>query len=422
MNTLLFKRNYKFLLVFFLFLLVSVVFWSTRIISYNFWTYTTEQNIEIINIGNSIDIFDDTIVHNVQLDISSQDYKNLILYYQQNSEKEYLQTNITIDGVLVQDVWVKLKGNRVVIGDITDINVAEIDFSFLVKFDKYIPGQRYQNLSEIALISGNISELQWEYIAGEIYNKYGVIASDMSFTVVETQWEISGAYLIKEVVNEDFLSKYYENDNGLLYKAENSLSFSYWWEDPTRYTDLFTQETLINNYDLKKLIEVLEFVSKSWRATFLDEFTKYIDIENYTKFLAINDILYWENDTVGLLNSYYIYYDLKTGTIQFIPWDQEYILSFEETSIYSVLEKVFSKQELVDLSKRDVREILDNFRETDYELLKWKYVNHLENKFLDESWFLSLFESVKGELESSLEDEQFIENILSKSETLLINY
>jgi spore coat protein CotH len=60
--------------------------------------------VQVYNIENSIEIFDDSIMHDVQLDISLEDYENLILYYKQNSEKEYLQTNITIDGILIQDV------------------------------------------------------------------------------------------------------------------------------------------------------------------------------------------------------------------------------------------------------------------------------------------------------------------------------
>ncbi|MDF1682633.1 MAG: hypothetical protein P1U46_02660 [Patescibacteria group bacterium] len=49
------------------------------------------------------------------------------------------------------------------------------------------------------------------------------------------------------------------------------------------------------------------------------------------------------------MNSYYIYYDLPTETIKFIPWDSQYYDNIEDTSVYQVLEKIYSKQEIVEL-------------------------------------------------------------------------
>ncbi|MDA9129066.1 CotH kinase family protein [Candidatus Gracilibacteria bacterium] len=421
MNRLTFKRNYKYILILLIFVSTAVAFGNTRIISYNFGEYFTEIEIPENNIENSIDIFYDTLVHDIKLDLTTEDYENLILYYQQNNEKEYLQTDIIIDGVEIPNIGVRLKGNQVVLGDIKSINMQEINFSFMIRFDEYVEGQSYQKMNEIALISGSISELKGKYIAGEIYNLYDVVAPDISFAKLTTGGIVGGTYAIKEVVNEDFLEKYYSDVNGLLYKAENSLSFTYLGEDPTRYTDLFTQKTLVNNYDLKKLIEISEFVSESGNTKFRDEFTKYIDIENYTKYLAVNDILYGENDKISLLNSYYIYYNLETETVSFIPWDQEYIFNFETTSLYSVLEKVFSKQEMVDLSRRDIREILDNYTETDYTKLKTKYENDLEDTFLSEGGFGDFYETAQSELYNLLWKESFVAELEEKLNTLLLN-
>mgnify|MGYP004002221023 CR=1 FL=1 len=421
MNKLLLKRNYKYILFFIFLILVSIIFSETRIISYNFWKYTTEIKLSDNNIDNSIDIWNDEMIHNIKLNLTKEDYKNLVLYYKSNEEKQYIKTDIEIDWVIINDIWLKLKWSNIIIWDLEDVNTSEIDFSFTIKFDEYITDMTYLGRSEIALISWTIDELKWEYIAWEIYENFWIKSPDSSFVYLEWTDFINKYYLVKEIVDEAFLAEEFNDSNGLLYKWENSLSFTYLWEDPTAYTDLFTQKTLKNNYDLKKMISVLEFVSNSWNDNFKYQLSKYINIENYTKFLAINNFLYWEKSKLKLLNSYYIYYDLSTETIKFIPWDSQYPNNIEDTSVYQVLEKIYSKQEIAELWKKDIREILWNITGTIPDNLKSKYSNDLEDKFLKENNFEDLYNEVEEQIIDELESTNFIENVDSRIENLFYN-
>ena len=284
MSSLNFKRNYKYILVFLMFIVISVAFGATRIISYNFWEYSTELTLQKDNIENTQDIFDETVVHDVQLSLTSEEYAELLKYYKAYEDKLYIKTQVVIDGVTIPDVWVKLKWSEVLIWNIDEAEITQADFSLVLKFDEYNETQTYLWKSEIALISWTVEELKWEYIAGKIFEKYDVISPKMSFASVVSSDFINTTYLVKEVVDEEFIQENYADSNGLVYKAENSFSFTYLWEDPTAYTDLFTQKTLEYNYDLKKLIDILEFVSNSSEQNFVTNFQKYIDLENYTKY------------------------------------------------------------------------------------------------------------------------------------------
>lgn len=420
MNSLAFKRNYKFLLAFTLFLCVSLFFGSTRIISYNFWEYTTELVLQKDNIENTQDIFDEIILHNIELGLSQQDYIDMISHYQAFEDKQYIKTQVIIDWVTIPEVWVKLKGNEVLIWNIDERRASEIDFSFVLKFDEYIETQSYQWKTEIALIAWTIEELKWEYIAWKIFEKYEVATPKMSFTKL-TFANSYGTYGIKEVVDEEFITENYSDTNGLVYKAENSFTFTYLGEDPTAYTDLFTQKTLVNNYDLKKLIDVLEFVSRSSDEEFTLNFQKYIDVENYTKFLAINNILYKDNTNIALLNSYYIYYDISTDTVRFIPWDSQYGAEIEDTSSYKILEKIYSISEITELSKRDIRELLGKVTGTFPDDFKTKFTNDLEDTFLKEDTFLDLYNEVESQIQTELRELWFIGSLESSLDVLLTN-
>jgi spore coat protein CotH len=398
----------------------AIAFGNTRIISYNFWEYSTEITFPKDNIDNQQDIFDETIIHDIELDLSQQDYVDMISHYQAYEEKNYVKTQVIIDGVVISDVGVKLKGNEVLIWNIDQSIVAEIDFSFVIKFDEYLKTQSYDWKTEIALIAWGIDQLKGEYIAWKIFEKYEVAAPKMSFTKL-TFADSYGTYLIKEVVDEGFITENYSDSNGLVYKAENSFTFTYLGEDPTAYTDLFTQKTLVNNYDLKKLIDVLEFVSQSSDEEFTLDFQKYIDIENYIKFLAINNILYKENTNIALLNSYYIYYDISEDVVRFIPWDSQYGTDIEDTSTYKILEKIYSIAEIAELSKRDIRELLGKVTGTFPDDFKTKFTNDLEEMFLQEETFLDLYTEVELQIQADLNESGFINFLEVSLDTLLEN-
>ena len=419
MKKLTLKRNYKYVLFFIFLVILSWIFSDTRIISYNFWRYVTQLEIKKNNIENEIAIFDENILHDIELNISEEDYKNMILYYIKNDEKQYIKTNITIDGKFIENVWLKLKWSALLSYNLEEVDFNNIDFSFLVKFDKYNSEQTYLWFSEVAIISWTLEDIKWEYIASKLFNNFWILSSQSSFANVQIWNNSNQKYLLKEVINEEFLTDRYQDSKWLLYKSENSMSFTYLWEDPISYADLFTQKTLINNYDLKKLIEVLQFVSNADNDEIKLNLNKYIDIENYAKFLAINNYLYSDNKKIGLLNSYYMYFDLSTQTIKFIPWDAKYIYSLEETSMYNILRKLYSQQEITQLSKKDIRELFWTLTNTIPSDLKSKFKNDLEDNFLDKDTFKDFYEEIENEIIQQIESQNYIENLENNINQLL---
>ena len=60
---------------------------------------------------NEVALFDDTVVHTIQILISDADYEQMITTYQQTGVKDYFHADVIIDGVRVSDVGLRLKGN-----------------------------------------------------------------------------------------------------------------------------------------------------------------------------------------------------------------------------------------------------------------------------------------------------------------------
>ena len=80
--------------------------------------------------------------------------------FREDGEKEYIRADITIDGTLIEDVGLRLKGNSTLQslsnnsmgGGMTQLfedNPEELPW--LISFDEYEEGRAYQGMTEIAL-------------------------------------------------------------------------------------------------------------------------------------------------------------------------------------------------------------------------------------------------------------------------------
>ena len=91
-------------------LLILIYFWDRRVISVNIWD-KWEVTTDYYDIENTIDLFDATQVHEISINMTDEEYKDMIDTYASTSEKDWYKTDITIDWVTVYNVGVRLKGN-----------------------------------------------------------------------------------------------------------------------------------------------------------------------------------------------------------------------------------------------------------------------------------------------------------------------
>ena len=80
--------------------------------------FTTQSNLETEwvsekenDFSNNKVLFDNSIVHSIQVLMSDEDYDTMISTYQQTGEKDYFHSDVIIDGVRINDVGIRLKGN-----------------------------------------------------------------------------------------------------------------------------------------------------------------------------------------------------------------------------------------------------------------------------------------------------------------------
>ena len=95
------KRNYPIILLCVAILsILAFALGNERVIAYTTKssataTDTTTENG--IDYTNEIELFDDTIVHSIQVIMADEDYDSMITTYQETGLKEYFQADVIID-------------------------------------------------------------------------------------------------------------------------------------------------------------------------------------------------------------------------------------------------------------------------------------------------------------------------------------
>lgn len=425
----LFKRHYKIFLVFILLIFSWLFFSNTRIISYNFWKYITEIESTKQNINNELNIFDSSFVHEISIDISEEQYEYLLTLYKSEKVKEYVKVNISIDWTEINNVWIRLKWNIDLVEILTwTWSSTFSNNAFLVKIDEYIEWQTYNWINQLALKVDSSDSLISQLVSYDLFQELWLLAPESSYASVNFAQNETALYLVSEVIDDNFIEKYFTNTSWVLYKALNGLSFSYLWDDPVLYTELFEQETQKNNYDLKLLINLLDFVSNSSDSEFEENFEKYIDIDSYIWFLAMDELLWKDDMLLGLLNNYYIYIDTNTWIAKFLTWDQKMSFWNIWETFNEILLKYYSLKDLENITEDDLTSLL-KFTRTWVELEKVSddkgdktYLNDLKKRFLENQNFKTLYDTKLQEYKSQIYDSWKAIEILNYYKNVYLNY
>ena len=64
-----------------------------------------------IDFSNNVAVLDDSIVHSIEVLMTVQEHEKMISTYQQTGLKEYFKVDVIIDGIRINEVGIRLKGN-----------------------------------------------------------------------------------------------------------------------------------------------------------------------------------------------------------------------------------------------------------------------------------------------------------------------
>ncbi len=272
------------------------------------------------NIENEVSPFDQSMVHEVEIDITPENYQQMLDTYQNENEKEYVSANITIDGVTIENVGIRLKGN-------SSLKMAgrneDKQLPFQVKFNEYVKNQTYNGLEKMAIRVGGMSEktLLTEMVAYNLYQELWRPAPETSYAKVKVNGK-EYLYTLSEIVDSEYLEKYFPEDDGILFKSVDYSDFSYLWDDPLEYTEIYEQKTNEKKDDSSQLIQFLKFINTSSDEEFAEGIENWVNVDSVLYLIAIDKLLANNDGFTNGRSNFYLYYHKGEQRFYLLTWDQ----------------------------------------------------------------------------------------------------
>ncbi len=308
--------------------------------------WTTETHSKDVD-PNFNEVFDDTLVKRFDFVVTAERWQSMLddmtaTYGEfgqggggpglidSDEDPIFVPAEVLYNGTQWYRVGIRFKGNSSLQGS---WQRGILKLSFKLDFDEFeddypqIDNQRFYGFKKFSLKNNfeDKSQLR-EKVASDVFRKAGVPVSHTAFYTLYVDHgngpEYFGLYTLVEEVDGPVLDTQFINDDGNLYKPEDSgASFV----DGTFSEESFEKKTNEDEADWSDVLALFAALHDdtastdpaTWRANLESVF----DVDGFLKYLAVNGIIQnW--DTYGrMTQNYYLYNDPETSKLTWIPWD-----------------------------------------------------------------------------------------------------
>lgn len=291
------------------------------------------------NILGTVDFFDLDIPHSIELSISDSSYQTMINDYRRLGMKTWVPADIVIDGTLIENVGVRLKGNSTLrelgrdgLGWGRNGRMSNASFDnpstlpLLVSFDEFEDDLAYQGREELAIRPTQTGGTNiHEALALQLIEDSGQVSQDFTWVTFSVNDYPTSTRLVIE--NPD--KRYAEAiglGSGVLYKSRSENRFVYLGDDQLSYDRDFDQINAKDTHDLLPVIELLQWLDTVTPESFEAEVADWVDIPSFARYVATQDILQNYDDMSGPGHNFLLWYDLADEKFTVISWDMNLAL------------------------------------------------------------------------------------------------
>jgi spore coat protein CotH len=333
-----------------------------------------DADVVLQDIAGTIDLFDTSRPHEITLSYSQDDYDRMLDQYWEDSEKGYVEADLVIDGTSIHSVGIRLKGNSTLSGltrngerapgglggaggppdfggaappgggqrpgggqgpggfrggGMGTLKAEEPEnLPWLISFDEYVDGRRYQERTEIAVrpATGMASTTGLnEAVALSLVALSGEPSQRFAFSTFTINDRPTVTRLVVEHPDQTYANTL--AGDGVLYKSRASSQFTDQGDDQTEYLDDFDQVNKKGSQDLQPVIELIRWVDSASDEQFAAGLADRVDVASFARYVALQNLLLNFDDMSGPGKNYYLYYNLDTRTFTVVTWDLNLAMS-----------------------------------------------------------------------------------------------
>jgi spore coat protein CotH len=265
-------------------------------------------------------LFDDTIVHRIDLLINERDWQSLIDNYLDNS---YYPADFKWKDQTVRNIGIRSRGTG---------SRSGVKPGLKVDFNHYLGSQSFLGLKNFVLRNQtqDASNMH-ERLSMLLYQKLGVKAPREAFTTLYIRNVYSGVYTIVDDVDGPFAGRAFGDSDGNVYKYDYNAGdqpwyFTYPGDDPGLYVPHpFKTETHEDDPHAEVIRDWVRSVNSDSDAAFPINILRWIDWDNFVKHIAVENFVADQDGFNGNygVNNFYLYRWSNPATkLTLIPWDK----------------------------------------------------------------------------------------------------
>ncbi len=268
----------------------------------------------------SDDLFNEGIVHTLEITIHSRDWETLRANFTSN---QFYPADVTWNGLRVRNVGIRSRG----LGSRSGIKPGlEVNFAHY--------SSRGQFLGLRALVLDNLTtdpSMIRERVAMAFLRRLGVPAPREVHANLYVNGQYSGLYVIVEPVDTVFVQRWLAENSGALYEYHWLTPFfaTFLGEDLDAYRPLFeprSQETRSTFELFEPVRELFRTINTAPAGSFGDAVNARLDLESTMRLIAAESFLAEWDGILGYagMNNFYLYRPAGSAQARVFPWDADH--------------------------------------------------------------------------------------------------
>ena len=371
---------------------LSIIFFASL-----FGQSTLAQNSNI-NPGMD-DLYREDEVTEIRITISESD--NVLLHAEENRwlniyvRADIVFSNSKLNAIKISDAGLRLRGNTA---------RGHNKRSYKIDFRQF-GGEKFESYKKINL-KPNVNDPAHirELLSMHLYHDMNVLAPRVAPTVVYINEEFKGVYLNIEQIDDEFIDKRFDTEDGFLYKCAYGATL----EDNGQINNNELYEIKMNEdtdtrSELKHFVEIL---NNSSEVNFKTEIEKVFSVDGFLRQMAVEAIIgHWDGYSY-LNNNYYLYYNSLGSQFEFIAYDTDNTFGIDW------LDRDWATRDLTHFYRHThARPLSSRILEVDeYRDKYYHYLGHLFETYFTEDYLFPKFDFYKGLLKPFVEIDTYFDN------------
>jgi spore coat protein H len=251
-------------------------------------------------------VFDTSVLHRIDI-VIAPDVARTIL----NRTSDRVRCTFTFDGIVLKDVGARQAG-----GTFNRFVAIDEKPTLSLKFDDFVDGQELHGLEKIVLKDGRQDTgLVAEHLTYEVYRRAGIAAPMTAYAHVTINGVDSGIYVMREPINRDFLTRNF----GRRYSDGNLYELNYRPDPMVSPREIALKDEVEQKRQRTELLGAAEAVQNASPETFVTAVSKYVDLDRYITFYAVEAATSNYDGFTFNVNNAYLYAHPRDGRLIMIP-------------------------------------------------------------------------------------------------------